>query len=120
MNRMWLIALPLLAPVNCIAAEIESAKKKSDTARKAVVVLASVGLDSPEVLHLVKYVDENTEDGYLKLAEERAMGGTIKLHYELSGGFSKKQVELRFTPDDSNFTYTARPKEAMVNYRLRF
>ncbi len=117
---MWLIAVPLLAPISSLAAENESANKSSDTAKKAVVVLASVGLDSPEALHLVKYVDENTAGGYLKLAEERTMGGTLKLHYELSGGISKKQMELRFTPDDSHFTYTARPKEAMVNYRFRF
>lgn len=93
---------------------------QSKNARKFVKMLAAMGIDDPRVKNFVGDVDERVEDGYLRLAEERTMGGTLTLHYELSGGFGGKQAELLFTPDDSNFQYSARTNAVMMKYQLRF
>lgn len=123
MHRLFGIAYLLAALTGGVALASEPPEEKdskTSKAEKVIVVLAAVGLDTKEVKGIVRYVDENTNDGYFRIAEERTGEGTLKLHYALEGGVSSKQVELRYTPDDSNFLYTARRTGAMVQYQLKF
>ena len=120
-NKIVVPALLLSAFMGtAAAAEDKETEHHSKNARKALIVLNAMGLDHPEMLNLVKSVDNNIKDGYLLLSERRAMGGTLTLHYELSGGVTAKQLELRFQPEDSRLVYTARPNAAMVNYKYNF
>lgn len=100
--------------------EIQSPEHQSKNARKVLTMLTAMGLDDPGIKSFIGDVDKRVDNGYLRIAEERTMGGTLKLHYELSGGITGKQAELRFTPDDSNFQYTARTNAVMVKYELHF
>ena len=120
MNRMGLIALLTAVLGHGAALADDAAGEPSDKARKVAIILEKIGLDSPEIMQLAEYVDERTDNGYLRLGEERVMDGTLALNYELHGGISKDQLELKFTPDDSHFTYTASPQAAMVRYQLKF
>jgi len=121
MRKIWLGVLLLLLPSAGMASGTpEDSKKDSKSAKKVIIMLAAMGLDSPEMLGLVETIDERTENGYLNIVEEKAIGGTFNLHYELSGGVSAKQLELRFTPGDSDFVYTARTNALMANYSYKF
>jgi hypothetical protein len=88
--------------------------------RKVEILLGQLGLNSKEVMKLVSEVDARVDKGYLRLAEERVPGGTLTLHYDLSGGVRAKQIELKFQPDDSNWQATARPNAVMVEYKYKF
>ncbi len=88
--------------------------------RKVEVILNSLGINSAEVRQFIDAVDERVEGGYLNLAEDRIAGGRIVLHFQLGGGVTAKQLELKYTPDNSNWEATARTNAVMVNYRLQF
>ena len=119
---LYTVAALLLSTQWAVAAAAgnDDPEQRSKHARKALAVLAAVGMNDPELLSLVDSIDRNVDDGYLKLTEDRVMGGTMTLHYELSGGVTGKQLELKFTPDDSNFNYTARPNAVMAAYSYKF
>ncbi|MCE2926324.1 MAG: hypothetical protein LW823_01575 [Rickettsiales bacterium] len=102
-----------------MAAEIVPDQQQSSAAKRTTEILDAVGLNVPIVQELIETVDEHTHHGYLSLSERRVGEGTLKFHYEMEG-LSGKNLELRYTPDDSHVTYTARPDEAMVRYQLRF
>lgn len=97
-----------------------SAQPKIEKSRKIDIFLNAIGANGTEVKRLVDAVDGRVHDGYLHLGEERVPGGKLVLHYELSGGVRAKQLELRFTPDDSHWQATARTDAVMVNYKLKF
>jgi hypothetical protein len=105
-----------------VAAEEPEHKEKSKVAHQSIAMLEAIGLNHPEIAEFIDYVDQHVDNGDLRIAEEHRMGGMFKLHYQLTGGDvdSKKQIELKFTPDDSHMEYTARPNAVMANYRLKF
>lgn len=102
-----------------MAAEIAPNQKQSSAAKRTAEILDAVGLNVPVVQELIEVVDEHTHNGYLSLSDRRVGEGRLQLHYEMEG-LSGKNLELRYTPDDSHVIYTARPDEAMVRYQLRF
>jgi hypothetical protein len=118
--RKLVVAALLLTALPGMATAAEDPEHHSKNARKTLVVLSALGMDHPDLVNFVGTVDERVDGGYLRLAEEKTMGGTMTLHYELSGGVRAKQVELKFTPDDSNMEYTARPNGVMANYKFNF
>lgn len=128
MNTIRLaVALLLLTAMTGVAAADDKiqtgnplAEPQTKKVRKIYVILNSIGVNSPEVKQFIESVDARVDNGYLMLREERVANGTLTLHYELSGGLRAKQIELRFTPDDSNWQATARPDAVMVNYKLKF
>lgn len=116
---MWLVAM-LLPFIGGMANAAENPEHPSKSARKAVVMLAAMGLDGPEVLSLVKTIDERTKNGYLRIGETQGMGGVFRLQYALKGGVSSRHVELRFTPEDSHMVYSLRPDAATAYYSFKF
>jgi hypothetical protein len=121
MCKYWLIvALLLLAPLGNQAFAAVPPEHQSKGARKVLTLLGSVGIEDAKIKSLVKDMDTRVKDGYLMLGEERVPGGAFKLHYELAGGLRARQLELRFTPDDSNWRATARTDGVMVSYTHRF
>ncbi len=121
MSKYWLIVvLFLLVPVGNQAQAAEPPEHQSKNARKILTVLGSVGIEDTTIKSLVKDMDTRIKNGYLTLTEEKLPGGKITLHYELAGGLRAKQLELRYTPDNSNWRATARPDGVMVNYSYNF
>lgn len=130
MTRIRLVVAALLLPglvgTAAAAENPEHLSTKSKHARQALVVLGQIGVNSPEIVEFVDYIDQKIEGGRLKIAEERAMGGTLALSYRLTtkdmpmGIKGRREPELKFTPDDSHWEYTATPHAVMANYRLRF
>ncbi len=93
---------------------------ESKRVKKVMRILNSVGLNDPAVKELVQDMDGRVQDGYLTFGEQRVPGGRVMLHYELKGGIDTDQIELKFQPDNSNMSVTARPKAAMLSYNLEF
>jgi hypothetical protein len=119
-TKRLVAALLLLATVGKPAAAAETPEHDSKNARKVMAVLGSVGINDPRVASFITGIDKHIKDGYLTLDERRIAGGTLVLHYELSSSVSSRQLELRFTPDNSNWVATARPNEVMVRYHYKF
>jgi hypothetical protein len=117
---MLVVYTALLTTLPGMATAADEPEPQSQKARKTLIVLSALGMNHPDIIKLVDSVNERVDDGYLRLYEEKTMGGTMTLHYELSGGVRSKQLELKFTPDDSNMEYTARPNAVMANYKFHF
>ncbi len=119
-RMMLVVAVLLLTGLTGAAEAADNPEHNSKNARKALIVLGAIGADTKEIRNFVENIDSRIENGYLTLAEEKIAGGTIKLHYELGSGVKLKRIELRFTPDDSNWVATARPDRVMINYTYKF
>lgn len=112
--------LLVISPGVADAAEDEPGQK-SKSARKALVILGHMGVDSKEIRSLVNEIDSRIEGDYLTFAKERlADSGTIRFHYRLGEGMKLKNIELQYVPDNSNWNATARPDSVMVNYTYKF
>jgi hypothetical protein len=128
MYRIWLVATLLLPFISGIAEAAQNpeqmSKKQSKHARATLVVLGEMGINQPEIVEFVNYVDKNLHHGYLRIAEERAFGGTLSLKYKFTGRdespVSKRGPVLQYIPDNSHWEYTAGTEGVMVNYRLKF
>ena len=127
MYRVMLVA-PLLLTMNGGMAEAaENPEQKSKTskyARASLVVLAQMGVNDQEVLEFVDYVDKKIDKGYLRIAENHVNGGKLSLSYKFSNkdnipGNIKGPV-VQFSPDDSNWQYTAGMRGAVIHYRFKF
>lgn len=116
---MTLAVTALLAASVGPVAAAELPGKQSENARKALILLGNIGLDSKEMRELVQRIEDRPDRRYLPLAEEKVVGGKLTLHYELSG-VRGKNLELRYSLDNSNWMATARTSGVMVSYRLKF
>ena len=119
------VAALLLTNLAGVAAAAEHPEHKSNNARKALVVLAQIGIDRPEIIEFVKYVDGKVVKGRLQLAEQRVMGGTLSLGYNFTATNpylrkATKGLVLKYAPDNSRWEYTAGTRAVLINYRLRF
>jgi len=120
-TRRLVVVTLLLATVVTPAYAADPTEHQSKNARKVFAVLGSLGINDPQIKSFISDIDKHVKDGYLHLAEERIAGGKLVLHYEIKGAkVTSKQIELRFTPDDSNWVATARPNEVMVRYSYKF
>jgi len=120
-TRRLVVVTLLLATVATPAYAADPAEPQSKNARKVLAVLGTIGINDPQVKSFISGIDKHIKNGYLQLAEERVAGGTLVLHYDINGTkITSKQIELRFTPDDSNWVATARPNEVMVRYSYKF
>lgn len=83
-------------------------------------MLASMGINDPEIAEFVGYVDRQIDHGRLKIAEEHVAGGKLSFTYRVDPKIHHKNFEIKFTPDDSNFEAVASTDGIMLNYRLQF
>jgi hypothetical protein len=119
-TKQLIVALLLSATVGNPAAAAEDPEHQSKNARKVLAVLGTIGINDPEVKSFISGIDKHVKDGYLMLDERHIAGGTLVLHYELKPSATARQLELKFTPDNSNWVATARPNEVMVRYSYKF
>ncbi len=111
--------LLMVVPEMAVAAQDEP-EHKSKNARKALIILGHMGVDSREVREFVQTIDSRIEGDYFTIRKERIENGTIRLHYRLGEGVRLKNIELQYAPDNSNWTATARPDSVMLNYSYKF
>ncbi|MDX1975733.1 MAG: hypothetical protein SFT92_08700 [Rickettsiales bacterium] len=101
-------------------------KMKSEKTQKALIVLGAIGINSTDALDFIQMIDDNIEDGYFWIAERPLGGGSLMLRYQLdkkSDIYSykdKRQIELRYVPENSNFQAYARPDRVVIEYKLKF
>ena len=95
-------------------------KHTSKKARKVLVLLRAIGVNDPDVMEFVQGVDARSQDGYLTLHEEKLESGSLKLGYAMEGKVGIKQMELRYEPEDSHMTYSARPTGVLAQYKVKF
>ena len=117
---MLVVAALLLTGQTGVAVAAETDEHKSENARKAELLLAQLGIDNAELLEFADYVSQKIDDGRLHIAEDRRYGGQFQLQYRLSGGIGAEQLELHYTPDDSNLRAMATPRSLRVEYKLSF
>lgn len=133
MSGTWRILAALLP--FCLASNVAVAAERlnehpSKNAQRTLIVLAAVGVENSDVKALVGEIDARVDDnGYFYLSEESVNGGKLRLHVLLkdqsnnantAAGGGLNRLELRYTPEHSNFTAAARPDRLMINYRLKF
>jgi hypothetical protein len=122
MTRYVLVvaALLLTGQANVAVAAEEDKPQHSKNAVKVLATLDMLGINNKEIRDMLTAVDSRIEKGYLNLAEEQVMGGRLLLHYKLSGKQGIKQLELMYTPKDSNAEVRASTRGVMFNYKLKF
>lgn len=122
MTRYVLVvaALLLTGQANVAVAAEEDKPQHSKNAVKVLATLDMLGINNKEIRDMLTAVDSRIEKGYLNLAEEQVMGGRLLLHYKLSGKQGIKQLELMYTPKDSNTEVRASTRGVMFNYKLKF
>ncbi len=119
-TRALVVAALLLTGSVRVAVAAEEPEHQSKNARKIVVMLASMGISHPDVVGLVQTVDNHMDKGGLRIAEERFGDNTAILRYRPQNGLGLKNMELKFTPDNSNFEITAHTNSVRINYGFKF
>lgn len=119
-TRLLVVAALLLTGTAKAATAADEPEHVSDDARQVLVLLGHMGIESSELKEFAEYVDQKVYNKRFHIAEERMMDGTLQLNYRLSGGVGIKQMELRFTPDDSRIEATASTDRVMVRYKIEF
>lgn len=117
---MTLVVAALLLALPQVAQAAEKPDRRSDNARKVMVLLGAIGVDSNDAKSFVNDMNSRIEDNTLNIAKDRVGEGTLKLHYRLGQGLRLKNVELQYAPDDSNWKAVARPDSVMLNYQYKF
>lgn len=114
------VAALLLMGMSTTAEAADQQSERSENARKAMILLGAIGVNSNDAKALVEDLDARIEDQSVNFAKERIGSGTLKFHYKLGNGVSKDNLELQYAPDDSNWKATASPEAAMVHYKYTF
>ena len=91
-----------------------------DDNTRVVGIVKEFDLLRRDVAALVGYVDARAKNKYFTLAEERALGGSLKLGYALDEGFKPGKPQMRYAPDDSPMAVVANPDGVIAGYELRF
>jgi hypothetical protein len=120
-RNLLVVAALLLTNLPGMAAAADFPEHTSKHARQTMVVLGHMGIDNKEVAEFVDYVDQRIDHGYFRIAEEHTLGGMVRFSYKFQTTTSARRgLVLTFSPDDSNWEYTASSNLIMANYRIHF
>jgi hypothetical protein len=118
---LWVPGGTLIVCVCIITISSEAeARELSLKAQKVVQALEHLDIQSKTITEVVDYVDASVKKGYVALAQDEVAGGTLKMGYDLGSGFHPGDVQLRYTPEDSNTSYTASRTGVLASYQLHF
>jgi hypothetical protein len=118
---LWWPASTLFVCVCIITISSEAeARELSAKAQKVVQALEHLDIQSQTITEVVDYVDASVKKGYVALAQDEVAGGTLKMGYDLGAGFHPGDLQLRYTPEGSNTSYTASRIGVLASYQLRF
>lgn len=98
-------------------ASVASKQKKVE---KFLMMLKAIGLSDPALTEVIYTVESRTKNGYLMLHQEDIADGVLSLGYKLQPKIGAKQLELKYTPKDSNFEYKAHTNSVMLEYKMKF
>jgi hypothetical protein len=114
------VAALLLTSFSQVAIAAEKTEHQSNNAHRVIIVLDSMGVNNPTIRDFIGHIDDHIQDGYLTLSEQKVMNGKLMLHYQLNGKIGSKQLEMKFTPDNSHMEYTATSHQIMATYTIHF
>ena len=95
-------------------------KRNSPKIEKILMTLKTFGISDPAIAEFATTVDTRTSGGYFLIHEEKMLGGSLKLRYALKPSIGTKQLELRFTPEESHMEYIMRKNSVMAVYSYSF
>lgn len=97
-----------------------------EKAGKMIAVLKTLNLDHPYLTDTIIYIDENRRGDFIYLMDEEIIDSGIQMQvrygpeYIYADGKSRKNVQLNFTAEDSNYNLSGSSEGVMLRYRIEF